>query len=219
MPSDEELVGRIRGGEPALFEVLMRRHNRRLYRAARAILGDADEAEDVMQQAYLDAFLHLGQFEGRSRFSTWLTRIAVHEALARRRRRAVEEKAMPVDARLAGLRSRHDPEREAHAEELRRLLEHALDALPARYRCAFVLREVEGLSTAEVAECLGVSEEVVRTRLHRAKRMLRDGLYEKVGAAGPEAFEFHLARCDRVVAGVFARLGRLGALSSGGRPA
>jgi RNA polymerase sigma-70 factor (ECF subfamily) len=219
-PSDEDVVARVRGGEVALFEVLMRRHNRRLYRAARAILRDASEAEDVMQQAYLNAFLHLGQFEGRARFSTWLTRIAVHEALARRRRRAVEDQAMSSDRDLRHAAARRpDPEHQAHAEELRRLLEAAVDALPVRYRCVFVLREVEGLGTAEVAECLGVSEDVVRTRLHRAKHRLRDGLYQSVGAAGPEAFEFHLTRCDCVVAGVFERLARLAPRADGTPPA
>jgi RNA polymerase sigma-70 factor (ECF subfamily) len=208
--SDEEVVARVRAGEAALFEILMRRHNRQLYRAARAILRDAAEAEDVMQQAYVNGFLHLGQFSGRARFATWLTRIAVHEALARRRRRASEGQSMTANAEPAQIAAPlPDPERQAHSEELRRLLEAAVDALPLRYRCVFVLREVEGLATAEVAACLGVSEDVVKTRLHRAKGMLREGLYRAVGAEGPEAFAFHLSRCDRVVAGVFRRLAAL----------
>ncbi|HXH07690.1 MAG TPA: RNA polymerase sigma factor [Vicinamibacterales bacterium] len=212
--SDMEIVSRVRAGETALFEILVRRYNQRLYRVARAILRDEAEAEDAMQQAYVNAYLHLDQFADRASFSTWLTRIAAHEALARARRRARAAPAVAIDdpppraEEGMSLLSSSDPspEHQAFAGELRALLEAAIDALPQAYRSVFVLREVEGLSTAETAECLDLSEEAVKTRLHRAKQLLREALYDRAGVAAPEAFQFHLARCDRVVAGVFERL-------------
>lgn len=207
--ADEEVVRRVRLGEPALFEILVRRYNRRLYRVARSILRDEAEAEDVMQQAYVNAYLHLGQFAERARFATWLTRIAVHEALARARRRgrAMEVELPDTDEAADALRSaRPSPEQEALAGELRRVLEGALDALPRAARTVFVLREVEGLSTAEAAACLGVSEDVVKTRLHRARASLRRELFERAGLVQRDAFAFHATRCDRVTAAVFARL-------------
>lgn len=204
--SDVEVVRRVRDGETALFEILMRRYNQRLYRVARAILRDDGEAEDVMQQAYVNAYIHLDQFAERASFSTWLTKIAVYEALARsRRRRATElhtvfesgENTMTYIQTAAP-----DPEHQAFATELRILLESAVDGLPEHHRIVFTLREIEGLSTAETAECLGISEENVKTRLHRARALLRDDLFARTGAATSGAFQFHLSRCSRVVAGV-----------------
>jgi RNA polymerase sigma-70 factor (ECF subfamily) len=209
--TDEALVPRILAGETALFELIMRRHNQRLYRAARAILNDDAEAEDVMQETYVRAFAHLAQFRGDALLSTWLTRIAAHEAFARvRQRRRLA--ALPPDDNdvetlpMADRPKPSDPEREANNAELRGLLERAIDELPETYRTVFVLREVEGLSTATTAECLGVSEEVVKTRLSRARARLRDGLYERAGAAAGSAFTFGAERCDRVVAAVLSRL-------------
>ena len=208
--SDDEVVRRVRAGETALFEILMRRYNQRIFRVARAILRNEDEAEDVMQQAYINAYTHLDQFAGRASFATWLTRIAVYEASARARRRRSTELATMQDAHddsSASLRARGpDPEEELLAGEVRALLEAAIDALPRSYRSTFVLREVEGLDTADAAESLGISEELVKTRLHRARRMLRDELQRRAGAQIAHAFSFHLSRCDRVVAGVFARI-------------
>lgn len=215
---DEELAVRIRNGDTALYEVLMRRYNQRLYRIARAILRDAAEAEDVVQQAYVNAYLHLDQFAERARLSTWMTRIAVYEALARLRRRGrapeVEiddtvEGSMPAPYGSTPL----DPERQAFSGEIRELLEAAVDALPERYRSVFVLREVEGLSTAETAESLDVSEETVKTRLHRGKAMLRETLYERAGVAGPSVFALHLSRCDVIVAAVLDRIAQHAAAS------
>jgi RNA polymerase sigma-70 factor, ECF subfamily len=212
-PTDDEVVERVRSGETALFETLMRRYNQRLYRVARSILGNEAEAEDVMQQAYLNAYLHLDQFAGRAKFSTWLTRIAVHEALARARRGArlkgidsMSENERPADVLMD---RRPDPEEQAHAAELRRLLESAIDRLPGAYRSVFLLRESEGLDTPEVAECLEISEEAVRTRLHRARALLRQDIYESTGATSGSAFAFHLSRCDRIVTGVLGQLGLL----------
>ena len=172
--TDEEVVGRVRAGDTHLFEVLMRRYNQRLYRAARAILQNDEEAEDAVQQAYLNAYRHLSQFEGRARFSTWLTRIAVHEALARRRRARRYPIAVSDDQRIERAASAApDPERQTYASELGMLLESALAALPHGYRSVFMLREIDGLNTAESAQQLRLSEGAVKTRLHRARDLLK----------------------------------------------
>lgn len=206
--TDEEAVARIRSGETGLFELLMRRHNQRIYRAARAIVRDDAEAEDVMQDAYVRAFCHLAEFEGRSRFSTWLTRIAVHEALARIRR---GRRFQPVDPETQETRTmstapRFTPEQHASDGEIRTVLEKAIDSLPDEFRSVFVLRAIEEMSGAETAECLGIPEETVKTRLFRARSRLQEALLSALEPAAAHAFEFHLSRCDRVVAAVLARL-------------
>ena len=208
--SDEEVVARIRAGEGALFEILMRRYNQRLFRVALGILGDAGEAEDVMQDAYVRAYTHLDQFAGHARFATWLTRIAVYEALARRRRRrrVVEIDAMP-DFQRETLLGTDDkgPEQRVIDRDLVAVLETAIRHLPETYRPVVVLRDVEGLSTQETADCLGLNEAVVKTRLHRGRALLRLEVAELSTAAAPQVFPFHLSRCDRVVAAVLSRLG------------
>lgn len=177
---------------------------------ARAIVKDEGEAEDVMQQAYVNAYTHLSQFAGRARFSTWLTRIAVYEALARARRRQqlepMDEASVADEGEMRMAARQPDPEQQALAGELRVLLESAIDALPAAYRSAFVLREVEGLSTSETAECLGINEETVKTRVHRARGRLRETLYRSAGLVSALVFPLQYPRCDRVVDAVFARL-------------
>ena len=205
---DEVLIKEVLAGDTALFEVLMRRYNERLYRAARSIVRDDQEAEDVMQQAYVNAFTHLRQFNGSARFSTWLTRIAINEALARVRRQGRYEPFEDERAQEPFM-SRHpsaNPERQASANELGALLEWAIDRLPDGMREVFVLREVEGLSTMDVAACLDVSEDVVKTRLSRGRATLRRLLMERTGTTAPEAFRFYRPRCDRVVAEVLARI-------------
>ena len=206
--SDEQVVVQVMEGQTALYEILMRRHNERLYRAARAILRDDREAEDVMQQAYVNAYFHLRQFDRRAAFSTWLTRICVNEALARAKKRGRYE---PMDdSALTEMRMatpEPDPERQAIARELSGLMESAIDALPDGSREVFVLREVQGLDTAETAQSLGISEDAVKTRLSRAKAALRVDLEARAGIAAPVAFPFHQSRCDRIVAAVFARIG------------
>jgi len=210
--SDEEVVARVLAGEGELFEILMRRYNQRLYRIARGILDNDGEAEDVMQDAYVRAYHHLDQFAGRARFATWLTRIAVYEALARARRRgrAVEIDAMP-EVRKESLRelrsAERSPEERAIDGNLKTLLEAAIDRLPAAYRVVLMLRDVEGLSTAATAESLDLEVPAVKTRLHRARAMLRRRMAEQAGAACRDAFAFQGARCDRVVAGVLGRIG------------
>ena len=207
IPRDEEVVRRVLGGETALFEVLMRRHNRRIYRAVRSILRDEAETEDAMQAAYLSALTHLGDFMGGAAFATWLTRIAVNEAFARLRRGAhlVPVEEVPEPSVGGGGGGPGDPERRAAARELVALLEQAVDRLPVTYRTLFMLREVEGLSTAEAAESLGISEDLVKVRLHRARAALQADLGSMLGEDAPRAFEFEATRCDRVVRAVMAR--------------
>jgi len=209
---DEDIVALVLEGQTALFEVLMRRHNERIYRAARAILRDDREAEDVMQQAYVNAYTHLRQFDGRAQFATWLTRIAIHEALARARKRGRyqsldDENLGRIEPfSIASNGAPPDPERQAFGRELAGLLEGAIDALPDGHREVFVLREVEGLSTAETAASLGVSVDVVKTRLSRSRAALRRELFERAGMAASSAFTFQRPRCDRIVAAVMARI-------------
>lgn len=208
---DEEVVEHVRAGQAALFEVLMRRHNQRIYRVARAILGNDTEAEDVMQETYVRAYLHLDQFANRARFTTWLTKIAVHEALARARKSGRMESLDSEDTPEFGMRhepmsNTPTPEEKLFGKQMRALLEAAIDNLPQAYRSIFVMREIEEMSTVETAESLGVTEEVVKTRLHRARAMLQTDLYARAGATTPAAFEFHLSRCDRVVDGAMTKI-------------
>lgn len=205
--ADSEIVARVVAGDNALFEILMRRHNQRIYRAVRAILRGDDEVEDVMQQAYLNAYQHLAQFAGDAQFSTWLTRIAVNEALARRRKQgsAFMQGEDEVMLRLVD-ETTPDPEQGASAAELRELMEREVAALPDAFRAVVMLRDVEGMSTAEAAAVLEISEDLVKTRLHRARAMLRDNLYRRAGVTLQSAFVFGNARCDRVVAAVMSRI-------------
>lgn len=214
--SDEEVIARVLEGETALFEIIMRRYNQRLYRVARSILRDDGEAEDVMQDAYVRAYQHLSQFEGRSKFSTWLTRIAVHEALARlHRRRNIEELDAMIQPEQERLQATHcepafaSPEQSASRRELALLLEEAIERLPEKYRTVFVLREIEEASTAEAAESLELTEENVKVRLHRARALLRRDLYARAGNAAADVMPFYAPRCDRVVAAVLERISRL----------
>ena len=217
--SDEDLVRSVRGGNQACFEVLMRRYNQRLYRVARSIIHNDDEAEDVMQQAYINAYLHLGQFEDRAKFSTWLTRITIHEALSRVRKAG---RLVRLDDRGEGVESvtdritspGQDPEQAAYSGELAREIEGAVAELPDAFRGVFMLRDVEGLSTLETAECLGLNEDTVKTRLHRARAMLRRELTARMGDAAATAFQFHAPRCDRVVMAVSVRLAQLEATTT-----
>ena len=208
--SDEQVVANILAGQTGLFEILMRRHNERLYRAARAIVRDESEAEDVMQQAYVNAYLHLRQFDGRAAFVTWLTRITLNEAIARARRQGryqqlIDDDSTPRET-LFPMPLAANPEQETLSHELRIILEEAVDGLADGTREVFMLRQVEGLSTAETAACLGVSEDVVKTRLSRARTALRQYLFDRAGATATASFTFERPRCDRVVAAVLARI-------------
>jgi RNA polymerase sigma-70 factor (ECF subfamily) len=201
-PDEGTLLELVRSGDRNAFGTLMRRHNLRAFRIARGILGDDAEAEDAVQEGWVLAYRNLHQFEGRSSFSSWLGRIVSREALARVRRRRptsdVSEEIM--DKRL-------DPERRAADGEARVVLERAIDALPDSFRAVFVLRAVEEMSVAETAACLDIPEDTVKTRLHRARRLLRDDLVQQLDIAATDAFAFAGARCDRMVEQVLRRLG------------
>ena len=208
--TDEEAVARVKAGETALFEVIMRRYNQRLYRVVRSILGNDGEAEDVTQEAYVRSYMHLDQFDGRAKFSTWLTRIAVHEALARARKR---QRLVEIDAASISMEDGMNleskapsPEQEVLTHTMRIVLEAAVDTLPETYRSVFMLREVEGMTTAETAECLDLSEESIKVRLHRARSLLRKHIYAQTGAATTAAFQFMGARCDCMVSTVLKRI-------------
>jgi len=210
--ADEKIVHRVLEGDLVLFELLMRRHNQRIYRAIRSILRDDSESEDLMQETYVRAYEHLAQFEGRAQFSTWLTRIAVNEAL---KRLAARGKLDPLDEELyeredeampAFQSNSPDPEAAASSNELRGLLEEAILTLPPAYRAVIVLRDVEEMSTAETAEVLSLTDTNVKVRLHRAHELLRAELFARAGANCTNTFVFHAPRCDNVVRAVFARL-------------
>lgn len=215
--SDEEIIRRVLDGETALYEIIMRRYNQRLYRAARAILRDDGEAEDVLQDTYVRAYQHLGQFAGRAQFSTWLTRIAVHEALARVRRRDRLEQIESTEGEKGGFMLQAkgpDPESQAAQAEIGRLLEDAILSLPEIHRTVLMLRDVEEMSTEEAAAALEITEENVKVRLHRARAMLRKELFVRAGARASSAFPFMGTRCDRVVQAVFRQI----AEKENGRP-
>ena len=213
---DSSLVALARAGDASAVWLITKRNNRRLYRVARAILGDDHEAEDVVQETYLRAFTRLSEFRAEASLSTWLTRIAVNEALDRRRRRrrtvglhAVDEAARQGDSRMAMFPPFRvtDPEAEAARAEVRRLLERAIDQLPGPFRVVFVMRVVEGMSTEETASYVGLREETVKTRLYRARRLLRDMLEDNLVSVLADAFPFEGERCDRVSETVLERLG------------
>jgi RNA polymerase sigma-70 factor (ECF subfamily) len=207
--TDERLVDRARAHDSAAFELLMRRHNQRIYRVVRAILRDADEIEDVIQQAYLQAFTHLDQFGGNARWSTWVCRIAINEALARIRQRGrfVSIDAASEDAMADFSKGPNaDPERTAAGREFGHLVEQAIDGLPDIYRSVLILREIEGMTTEETASVLDVEVDVIKTRLHRARAALRGAIENRVGEQMQNAYTFGNERCDRVVAAVLAKL-------------
>jgi RNA polymerase sigma-70 factor (ECF subfamily) len=205
--SDEEIVARVRAGDAALFEILMRRHNSRLYRVIRSVIANEAEVEDVMQQAYLRAYTALDGFAGLSSFATWLTRIGINEALALRRKgRWLESVEDLPEHTETTMEPQLTPEDLASSRETARLVERAIDRLPPIHRTVIMLREVQQLSTEETAAVLQVSEDVVKVRLHRARLALREALAEQVEASAPDAFPFLAPRCDRVVHAVMARI-------------
>jgi RNA polymerase sigma-70 factor (ECF subfamily) len=208
---DETVIRRVQRGEIALFEIVMRRYNQRLYRIIRSILGSDSDVEDVLQEAYLKAYGHLGQFEGRSSFATWLTKIAIHEASARarkgRRFQPLEVAVGDDESPVAELRSAlPDPEQDASRHEVKRLIEEAVDHLPDTFREVFVLREIEQMSQAETAECLELKEETVKTRLHRARRQIESHLLARAGQGIRSAFTFGDSRCTGVVTAVLQHI-------------
>jgi len=211
--TDLELVARVRAGDRQAMEPLMRRHNRSLYRTARAILRDDTEAEDAVQDAYVQAFRNLEAFRGESAFSTWIVRIAANEALMRRRRNVRRSEVIPINHENGELLmdeiAQDDsagPEQQASGAQLRRLLEKRIDALPDLYRAVFVMRAVEEMSVEETAAALDLPPATVRTRFFRARALMRNSIEHEVDKALLGTFSFDGERCDRIVAGVLAEL-------------
>ena len=214
---DSRLVEQVRHGDDAAFAVLMRRHNRRLYRTARAILKDDAAAEDALQEAYVAAYRHLDRFRGDSGLATWLTRIVVNQALQalrRTRREQVvvlfDDPADDPDAEAASLdfpsRTTGTPETAMLRAEMRRLIERKIDELPEVHRTVFVLREIEDMTVEETAGALAIPAATVRSRLFRAKARLRESLAQEMDIAIHDVFGFDGARCDRIVEAVLSRL-------------
>jgi RNA polymerase sigma-70 factor (ECF subfamily) len=210
---DDELVLLVRQGNAVAFRTILKRNNQRLYRLARSLLKDEFEAEDAMQETYLRAFANLSDFRGDSAISTWLTRIMLNEALGRLRRRRIMidldslHTSTQGTARPLAPSAEIDPERAAAQEEVRRLLEQAIDALPETFRAVFVMRTIEQMSVDETAACLGLRKETVKTRLHRAKRLLRKALDPQLASALDDVFPFAGARCDRFTDRVLKQFG------------
>jgi RNA polymerase sigma factor (sigma-70 family) len=212
---EPELVGHARAGDRGAFRAIMTRCNQRLFRVARAVVRDEAEAEDVLQEAYLRAFAAIAGFRGEAGIATWLTRIVLNEAHGRLRRRkptvdldqveAAQESAQVLN--FPGMARSDDPEADAARAQIRRLLERAVDDLPEPFRLVFILREVEDLSVEETASHLNLKVETVKTRLHRARRRLREALDAQLADVMVGAYPFLGARCERISDAVLQRLG------------
>lgn len=217
---EADLIGRMRAGDPRAFETLMRACNRKLFRIARAILKDDSEAEDALQDGYVAAFAALKDFRGDASLTTWLSRVVINQALGRlrRNRRAAEviplasadrdDQAITREAEAVSDDRNPTPEEAALRSQLRALLERRIDALPAAFRTVFVMRELEEMTVEETAQALGIPQATVRTRLYRARSLLREALATEIDVTLPDAFSFDGARCDRIVARVLDRIAR-----------
>ncbi len=210
----DDLVTRARDRDEAAIRAIIKANNRRLYRLARGILRNDGEAEDVVQETYVRAFTHLDSFRGDSSFSTWLARIAINEALGRLRSRrpTAEWTTLPpgaIEAQIIQfpLSATLDPEKTMAQREIQNVVEHAIDELPEPFRLVFITRVVEGMNIEETAEILGLKPETVKTRLHRARAMLRETVERKIGPVVMEAFPFAGRRCERLTDAVLQRLG------------
>lgn len=209
--SDSLVIQRILSGERELFEILLRRHNQTLFRVIRSYLKDTDDIEDTMQNTYLNAFEKLFQFKDKAAFSTWLIRIGINEALLRlkklKKHRVLYENVTDDGAEnfiQFPDNSHMNPEKQVINAEVKHLIEQAVDQLPEKYRIVYVLREVEGMENGETAACLGLSESNVKVRLHRAKKILKETLYQL--SADAAIFEFGNSKCDRLVDFVMKRI-------------
>jgi RNA polymerase sigma-70 factor, ECF subfamily len=213
--ADTELVQRAIGRDEAAIRSIMQANNRRLYRLARGILRNDSEAEDVVQETYVRALTHLEDFRGDSSLATWLSRIAMNEALGRLRRQrpGVELNSLPpgtLEAQIIQFphsATSEDPEKTMAQREIQHVVEHAIDELPDNFRIVFITRVIEGMNVEETAEILGLKPETVKTRLHRARGMLRENVEKKIGPVVMDAFPFAGKRCERLTTAVLKRLG------------
>ena len=212
---DIELVRRALARDEAAIRTIMQVNNRRLYRLARGILRNDAVAEDVVQETDVRAFTHLAEFRGDSSLATWLARIAMNEALGRLRRQrpGVEWTSLPpgtLEAQIIQFphsAPSEDPEKSMAQRQIQHVVEHAIDELPEAFRIVFITRVIEGMNVEETAEILGLKPETVKTRLHRARAMLRDNVEKKIGPVVLEAFPFAGKRCERLTGAVLKRLG------------
>ena len=212
--ADAELVRRALVRDPGAFRTIMQRHNRRMYRIARSVLRDSTEAEDAVQEAYVSAFTHLASYRGESSLSAWLARITMNEALGRLRGRrstvdmaALEERPKAEIIQFPLSTQDDDPERTMAQRQILQLVEQATDDLPEDYRLVFVTRVIEGMSVEETSDVLGIKPETVKTRLHRARKLVREQLDKQIGPVLMDAFPFAGQRCDRMTNAVMKRLG------------
>lgn len=213
--ADTELVQRAIARDEVAIRSIMQANNRRLYRLARGILRNDSEAEDVVQETYVRALTHLQDFRGDSSLATWLSRIAMNEALGRLRRQrpGVELSSLPpgtLEAQIIQFpnsATSEDPEKTMAQREIQRVVEHAIDELPDNFRIVFITRVIEGMNVEETAEILGLKPETVKTRLHRARSMLRENVEKKIGPVVMEAFPFAGKRCERLTVAVLKRVG------------
>jgi RNA polymerase sigma-70 factor (ECF subfamily) len=213
--TEQVLLTLARHGEASAFREIMQRNSRRLYRVVRSVLRNEVEAEDVIQETYLKAFANLSEFRGDAQFSTWLTRVALNEALGRRRkeRHMVDVESMDEAVRqgdnlvpLFANELASSPEQDVARHDIRRILEHAIDNLPDEFRTVFVMRLIEEMSVEETASSLGLKPETVKTRLFRARGLLRNALEAQLGAGLTGAFPFAGQRCLRIAQAVLNRL-------------
>ena len=215
---EDQVVARARAGDREAFRAIMQRCNQRLFRIARAVMGDDGEAEDVLQEAYAKGFAAIAGFRGEAGVATWLTRIVLNEAHGRLRARRPTVEVEAIETAQAGaqvlafpnMARSDDPEADAARAQIRRILEHAVDDLPEAFRLVFILREVEELSIEETARHLGLKPETVKTRLHRARARLRAALDARLGDVMVGAYPFLGARCERITEAVLQRLAQLG---------
>lgn len=214
MPDELDLVQRAQDRDPDAFRIIMRMHNQKLYRLARSIMRNDSEAEDVVQETYVTAFAHLASFRGEATLATWLSRIAINEALGRlrqtRRAAAVIAAEPPSEAQIIPFplaATGEDPERSMAQRQILKLVEQATDSLPDVYRTVFVARVIEGLSIEETADVLAIKPQTVKTRLHRARELVRKQLDKSIGPIMLDAFPFAGRRCERLTAEVMRRLG------------
>ncbi|MBZ9793080.1 RNA polymerase sigma factor [Rhizobium sp. 3T7] len=212
--ADVELARRAAARDRHAFRAIMTSHNQRLFRLARSIVRNDSEAEDVVQEAYVLGFAHLNRFRGESSLATWLSRIVINEALGRLRKKRRTTLASSMEQSVGATivqfpvdNPSGDPERTMAQRQILQLVEQATDALPDIYRTVFVARVIEGLSMEETASLLGLRAETVKTRLHRARRLVRESLDEQIGPVLLSAFPFAGRRCERLTAAVMSRLG------------
>ena len=206
--TDKEIITRVLGGEKELYAIIVRRYNQRLYRIAMSIVNDDQEAEDIMQVAYINAWENLQSFAFKSGFSTWLTRILINESLLRLKKRGksinMNDDNMDNAVNQHRALSSPTPLSRLLNAELKTVIEDAIGRLPEKYRMVFIMREIEGMNLAETQECLDISEANVKVRLNRAKNLLKESLstYYK----NEDIYHFHLSRCDRIVDHVMSRI-------------